>query len=528
MRCSVPRVIGSEEAAACIQSNWTIATSGFTGCGHPETLTRAIRKRYLRAGSPAGLTLVYAAGQGDRMTRGVGHLAEPGLLRKVIGGHWAAAPRLGELAHDEQLAAYNLPQGVIVNLFRAIASGKPGVVTSVGLDTFVDPRHDGGRLNASATESVVELLSLGGQEYLYYPAFRIDCALIRATTADCNGNLSCEEEAFPQDVLELAQAARNSGGIVIAQVKRVLDRLHDDPTKVRVPGILVDYLVLPDEEVDHWQTYAERFNPAYVSRAREEPAPEPAADPFDVRKVIQRRAALELPRSGRTVVNLGVGLPAGVGRTAGELGIRGFVLTVESGPVGGVPADARSFGASAGPEAILSQSQQFDFYDGGGLDLAFLGMAQVDAAGSVNVSRFGRRIAGVGGFINISQAARALVFMGTFSTGGLQVETGHGRLRIAREGRIPKVVERVDHLSFNGSRASSERQRVLYVTERAVFTLEGGRLTLVEVAPGIDVDRDVLAHLPETVAVSKDLAEMNPLVFTDPSGAQATVTEAQI
>lgn len=517
-------VISSDDAAALLRSGSTIATSGFTGCGHPETLSKAIRRRFLRSGSPAGLTLVYAAGQGDRQTRGVGHLAEPGLLRKVIGGHWASAPKLGRLAHEEQLAAYNLPQGVIVNLYRAIASGKPGVLTRVGLETFVDPRYSGGRLNASAAEPYPSLLNIGGEDLLFYPAFPIDCALIRATTADVHGNLTCEEEAFPQDVLELAQAARNSGGIVIAQVKHVIDQLHSDPTQVRVPGILVDYLVLPEEEQDHWQTYSERFNPAYVGRAGGTAAAA-TEDPFDVRKVIQRRAALELPRDGRAVVNLGVGLPAGVGRTAQELGIKGFVLTVESGPIGGVPADARSFGASAYPEAILSQSQQFDFYDGGGLDLAFLGMAQVDAGGNVNVSRFGQRIAGVGGFINISQAARSVVFMGTFTTEGLQIRTGDGRLEIVQEGRVSKVVDQVEHLSFNGSRAQRQGQRVLYVTERAVFELTEGHLTLIEVAPGIDVERDVLSQLPSKAIVSADLKEMPATIFTSAAAKSALTTE---
>jgi propionate CoA-transferase len=504
------------DAAQLLQDGWTVSTSGFTGSGHAEGVSAAVEKRFLDTGRPRGLTLLYAAGQGDRATRGTGRYGHEGLVKRIIGGHWGAAPRLGALAVANKVEAYNWPQGVIAQLYRAIAGGKPGVVSPIGLHTFIDPRHDGGKLNSATTEDLVELVTLRGQEYLFYPSMPIHCAVLRATSADADGNLSMEEEPHFNDVLPLAQAAHNSGGIVIAQVKRMKPNGAIHPMQVKVPGILVDYVVVAENAEDHWQTYGEEFNPAYTGDLRIERGARPANPaPLDLRKIIQRRAVFELLKWNRPIVNLGVGMPSGVGEVAREEGLEDFVMTVESGPIGGIPASFPSFGASANPDAIISHAEQFDFYDGGGLDLTFLGLAQMDVEGNVNVSKFGDRVAGVGGFVNITQTAKEVVFMGSLTAKGLQVRAANGRLEIVREGAVKKVLPKVEHLSFNGPYTAGRGTKVLYVTERAVFELREGRLTLAEIAPGVDLARDVLAQLGAPVPVAPDLKPMDGRIFSD-------------
>ncbi|MEY4729005.1 MAG: CoA-transferase [Pseudomonadota bacterium] len=509
------KIIKQAEAARLIQDGWTVCTSGFVGAGHPEALSVAIEERFLREAKPRNLTLLYAAGQGDRDTRGAGHFGHEGLLKRVVGGHWGAAPRLGALAVQNKIEAYNWPQGVIAQLFRAIAGNKPGIVSKIGLHTFIDPRHDGGKLSARTTENLVELITLRGEEYLFYPSMPIHCALIRGTSADARGNISCEEEAFHNDVLAIAQAAHNSGGIVIAQVKNIVEAGTLNPNAVRVPGILVDYVVQPDNPEHHWQTYGEDFNPTYTGARRAVDGEHPITE-LNARKIIQRRAFFELQKLDNPVGNLGTGIPAGVGEVAREEGHKNFTLTIESGPIGGTPSGNRlSFGASTNPECIVDQASQFDFYDGGGLDISFLGMAEVDVHGNVNVSRFGDRISGVGGFVNISQTAKQVVFMGTFTAGGLGVKTGNGKLEIAHEGRKQKVVPSVEHLSFNGPYSTGQGVKVLYITERAVFELRDGKLTLTEIAPGMDLQHDILAHCAKDIVVADDVKLMDARIFRD-------------
>jgi len=511
------RPISADQAAALVPDDTTVVCAGFVGAGHPEAVTAALERRFLDSGHPRGLSLVYAAGQGDRANRGVNHFGHEGMTRRVIGSHWMAAPKLGALVAAGAIEAYNWPQGVIAQLYRAAAGGKPGVWSRIGLHTFVDPRHDGGRLTPRSPP-LVELVQVAGEEQLFFPRLPVQVALIRATTADEDGNLSTEHEPFHQDLLVTAQAARNSGGIVIAQVKRIVPSGTLDPNLVRVPGILVDHLVVTENPADHWMTYAEEFNPSYMQAAMHapaRPAAAPSAAPLDSRRLIQRRAYLELLPLQRPVVNLGAGMPAGVGVIAAEEGLQGYTLTVEAGPIGGTPALGLSFGASAYPQAIIDQGAMFDFYDGGGIDIAFLGMAQLDLAGNVNVSRFGPVVAGIGGFINISQSARRVVLMGSFSGGGLRVQAGDGRLRILEEGKVPKLLPAVEHLSFNGAYVQSRGIQVLYITERAVFELRDGRLTLVELAPGLDARRDVLERCGLDIAVAEDLRPMPAAVFTN-------------
>lgn len=509
MRGRIGSLLGSAaDAVALIAPGSTVACGGFIGAAHPEALTAALERRFMATGAPRDLTLVYAAGQGDGKSRGLNHLGHKGLLRRVIGGHWGLAPRLGALALSGDIEAYNFPQGVICQLFRDIAAGRPGCVTHVGLDTFIDPEHGGGRLNAVTPAGLVERVELGGSTWLWYKSFPIHTGLIRATAADPHGNLVMDDEAIIGEVLPIAQAARNSGGIVIAQVARLLDR-PADPKAVRVPGILVDRVVLaaPGE---HEQTFGNSHNPGFVTPGA---IPALAPLPMDERRVIAARAADEL-RPG-DVVNLGIGMPEGIAVIAAERGMLDLVtLTVESGPIGGVPAGGLSFGASLHPQAIVDQPAQFDFYDGKGLHFAALGAAQVDRHGHVNVSSFAGRIAGVGGFVNISQNARSLVFCGTFTTGGLEVAVQGGRLRVVREGRVPKFVAEVHQRGFSAARARARGQKVIYVTERAVFRLGDDGLELVEVAPGIDIKSqviDLMGFTPRVGAVTPmDSALFNP------------------
>ncbi len=502
------KLIGARAAVERIRPRDTLCISGFVGTGTPEALIKALEGRFLHHGAPFGLTLVFAAAPGDGRERGVNRLAHPGLLKRVIGGHWALVPKLGELALGNAVEAYNLPLGVMSALYREIAAKRGGVLTKIGLGTFVDPRQGGGRLNRATWEELVKLVSVDDEEWLLYRPFPIDVAFIRATTADRNGNLSMEKEALTLDSLAIATATRNCGGLVIAQVERVVD--HPLPPRdVEVPGILVDHLVVAAPE-DHRQTWATQYDPAFAGQQRMNLA-KAAPLPMDERKLIARRAAFELPLGG--VINLGIGMPEGVARVASEEGLLGAVtLTAEPGIIGGMPQSGLDFGAAVNNDALLQQNQQFDFYDGGGLDLAVLGMAQVDARGNVNVSRFGRRLAGAGGFINISQTTRRLVFVGSFTTGGLEVAVADRELRIVREGALGKFVPEVEQVTFNGELARRRGQSVLYVTERAVFRLGEDGLELVEVAPGIDLERDVLAHLPFRVSVRKP-RPMNPRLF---------------
>lgn len=494
------KVTTAKHAIERIRPRDTVCTSGFVGTGTPEELIRALEKRYLKTRAPFDLSLVFAAAPGDGDSQGVNRLAHPGLLKRIVGGHWALVPKLGALAVDGEVEAYNLPLGVMSELFREIAGRRCGVLTKIGLGTFVDPRQTGGRLNRRTWEPLVENVDFRGEEWLLYKAFSIDVALIRGTTADHAGNITMEKEALTLDNLAIAMAARNSGGIVIAQVERVVENGKLNARDIEVPGILVDHVVVAAPE-NHKQTWATDFDPAFAGQERRAlDAAEPM--PLDERKIIARRAALELPIGG--VVNLGIGMPEGVSRVAAEEGvIDDLTLTAEPGIIGGMPQGGLNFGAAVNHQALLNQNQQFDFYDGGGLDLAILGMAQLDANGHVNVSKFGRKLAGAGGFINISQTAKRLVFTGAFTTGGLDVSVADGRLRIEREGKVSKFVENVEQITFNGVLAAASGRRVLYVTERGVFELTRSGLRLVEVAPGIDVEKQILALLPFPVRVDQ-------------------------
>ncbi|SHJ24954.1 propionate CoA-transferase [Dethiosulfatibacter aminovorans DSM 17477] len=506
------KIMTAAQAVDLIGNGSSVGMGGFVGNMHAEEISIEIEKKFLAHGEPKDLTLIYAAGQGDGKDKGLNHLGHEGLVSKVIGGHWGLAPKLGKLALENKIQAYNLPQGVISHMFRDTAAGKPGTLTHVGLKTFVDPRVEGGKINDVTKEDIVKVIGIGDKEYLFYESQPVDFAVVRATYADRNGNATFERECNSLEVLSMCQAAKNSGGKVILQVEGIVENGSMDARMVKIPGIYVDAIVVAKPE-NHMQTFAEQYNPSYSGEVR---VPVESIKPLELneRKIIARRAAMELVP--KAVTNLGIGMPEGVSMVAAEEGIgKEMILTIEAGPVGGVPAGGNSFGAAINPDCILDQPYQFDFYDGGGLDVTFLGLAQTDAMGNVNVSKFGPKIPGCGGFINISQNAKKAVYMGTFTAGGLRISVDDGKLSIDNEGKAKKFVESVEQVTFSGDYAAETGQPVLYITERAVFELSKEGIVLTEIAPGVDLEKDILANMAFKPIISENLKLMDERIFRE-------------
>ncbi|WP_251497086.1 acyl CoA:acetate/3-ketoacid CoA transferase [Otoolea muris] len=483
-------IITAQEAASMVSDNMMVTASGFVASDMPEALTKALEARFLETGSPKNLTLFYAAAQGNRDGSGADHFAHEGMTKRVIGGHWNMVPNLGKLVLENKIEGYNLPQGTLSQLYRDIAGHRIGTITHVGLNTFADPRIEGGKLNSISTDDLVEVVNILGEEKLLYKAFPIDIGFIRGTYADENGNITMEHEVASLEATSIAQAVKNSGGKVIVQVEKVVENGCLDPKLVKVPGIYVDAVVVCEDPKDHEQCVGCEYDGSMTGDFRV-PLSSLQYPKLSAKKVIGRRAAMELKEN--SVVNLGIGIPEYISMVANEEGIGDYMtLTVEAGPIGGVPQGGPKFGGSVNAEAILDQPYQFDFYDGGGVDYAFLGLAQADQDGNINVSKFGPRIAGCGGFVNITQNAKRVFFCGTFTAGGLAVEFENGSLKIVKEGREKKFIDHVEQITFSGAYANKTGQPVLYITERAVFELRADGVYLTEVAPGIDIQTQII------------------------------------
>jgi propionate CoA-transferase len=506
------KVISAEEAVALIRDGDVVCTTGFVQSCIPELLHATLEKRFVETQAPKGLTLIMCAGAGDSKGLGTGRLHHEGLLSRVIAANFGRMPKVAEAAQNNKIQGYNLPQGVISKLYRTCASGQPGLFTRVGLHTYVDPRLGGGKVNEVTKDDIVKLVEVEGEEWLFYKATKIDVALIRATSADPSGNLSMEKESLTLDVLAQAMAAHNNGGVVIAQVERIVEQGSIKPKDVKVPGILVDCVVVANDPVMHRMNYGVMYDPSLSGEIRVPVDAIPKME-LDERKVVARRAAFELPVNG--VINLGVGAPDGVAAVANEEKVTPFItMTTEAGAIGGVLAGGSSFGASANAHSIIDQNQMFDFYHGRGLDLTCLGMAECDQFGNVNTSKFGGRLNGCGGFIDISQNARAVVFAGTFTAGGLEVEIQYGKVKILKEGKARKFVNNVEQITFSGQYASRKSQPVIYVTERCVFQLTPDGLELIEIAPGIDIEKNILAHMDFKPIINKPMP-MDRRIFVD-------------
>jgi propionate CoA-transferase len=518
------KVISAAEAAGIIQPGDNILVSG-SGGGHgvPELILEAVEQRFLATGQPRDLCLIHAVGIGDRMLKGAARFRHPGMLKRSVTSALIDSPPLIDLARDNKIESYTLPQGVISQLTREMAAGRPGLITKTGLHTFVDPRQLGARQSKSAIEDLIELVEIAGEEWLRFKPLPLDIVFLRGTTADQDGNITMEQEPIPGEMLSSAQAARRQGAAVVVQVKRLAERHTLAARDVKIPGILVDYVVV---DPDQRQTYATLYSPSYSGELRV-PIDAMLRLPFSERKIVARRAAMELRRGA--ICNLGAGISTGVSAVAAEENIlRQVVLTNEQGFVGGAPVTGVDSGTAQNFEAVVDQPSQFDFYDGGGLDIAFLSFAEVDPKGNVNISRFGDKIVGVGGFVNISQNARKVVFSGTFTSGGLKIDCSNGTLQILNEGRFSKFVSSIEQICYNAKFAAGQGRTAIFVTERAVFEVARDGLRLIEIAPGVDVERDVLAHMAFRPSIAEDLKAMDPRLFSpDPMGLAKDLKAAQ-
>jgi propionate CoA-transferase len=507
------QIITDRRAVDLIRNGSTVVVGGFVGFSVPEGILAAMETKFLAEGAPCNLHVVWCAGIGDSADRGMNHLGHEGMVSKIFAGHLGLAPKLGRLVAAEKVECFIVPQGVAVHLMRAAAGGKPGVLTHVGLKTYADPRVEGCRANKITQGSASELVTLGGKEWLFYKSLAPDVGIVRGTTADTKGNVSMEREAVFLDQASIASAVKNNGGIVIAQVERITEHGTLNPQLVKLPGVMVDYVVVASPK-NHCQSFiGPEYNPAFTGEIRVPVASLPAM-PLSDRKICARRAAMEL--TAGALVNLGIGVSEGVADVVAEEGVAAQItLTIESGTIAGIPTGGLGIGASTNPDCIIDQGYQFDFYDGGGVDIAFLGLAEVDRYGNLNVSKFGGRVVGPGGFINISQNAKAVIYCGTFTAGGLRTHVADGKLHIDVEGKNKKFVNAVEQITFSGEYAVSVGQKVMFITERAVFELRKEGMYLTEIAPGIDLEKDILAHMEFRPVIDTTLKEMDTRIFLD-------------
>ncbi|MHA1553439.1 MAG: acyl CoA:acetate/3-ketoacid CoA transferase [Alphaproteobacteria bacterium] len=505
------RFMTAEAAAELIRDGATVGLIGGGGGLVEATLLHlAVERRFLQTGEPRDLTCVHALGIGDRESRGMNCFAHEGLVRRVIGGHWVWSPRMQELARDNKIEAYVLPGGVVMQLMREVAAKRPGLVTHVGLGTFVDPRHGGGKMNAAATDDLVDVTNVDGREYLRYRPFPIDVALIKGSFADEDGNISLDEEPANVDIYAMAAAAHNCGGTVIVQVRKRVERGALPARSVRVPGAMVDAVVV---DPDQRQGYDLVYDPA-ISGEKTAVDPVPPMPAFSIRQIIARRAHDELEEGA--VINYGFGIPDEVASiVAARDEQHRYFQTIEHGTYGGTLLTGTLFGYARNPTCMIDGPSQFDFYSGGGLDTAFLGFGEIDAAGNVNVSRLGGMTVGPGGFIDIAQNAHKVIFCGTFDTKGGRIRSGNGTLSVEKSGAVQKFVRTVDQITFSGKRAIEQGQEIVYVTERAVFRLRSGGLELTEIAPGANLAIDVLDAMQFAPIINGQPALMNAAHFME-------------
>lgn len=503
-----------KDAVNLIKDGDIVAISGFMLAAVADEVFANIEEKFLKEGAPRDLTLYQAAGVTDFKTAGTIRLTHEGLLKRYICGHYGNNQKMIDMVNSNRIESYNLPQGVIEHLFRAAASGKVGEITKVGLKTYMDPRQAGGKMNSITTENIVELVDILGEEHLLYRAPKFNIGLVRGTTADELGNISMEEESAYIDALDVAMAVKASGGKVIVQVKNYVRSDSMKRSQVIIPGIFVDAVVLTsDVEKYHRQTPGSVYDPILAGHYKKEGTGFKPI-PLDNRKIIARRAAMEL--NSNAVVNLGIGIPEGIASVASEEGFGDdLVLTIESGLIGGIPTGGSNFGSAINAWAALPMSYQFDFYNGGGLDVTFLGFAEIDPAGNINVSKFGPKIAGCGGFIDISQCTKKIVFCGTFTAGGLIQEIRNGELVISQEGKQRKFMENIEQVTFSAEMVAKSGQEVMIVTERCVFKYTTEGLTLMEIAPGVDIEKDIISLMAFKPAISKDLKTMDERIFKE-------------
>lgn len=505
-------IISAEEAVKLVNDEDVVAFCGAGGGITEATVViEALANRYRETKKPKNLTLYHTTGLGDRADKGMSPLAQEGLVKRAIGGHWGQSPRLAEMADKNEIEAYNLPMGTMSQLLRTAAAGQPGILTHVGLGTFLDPRQSGGKLNSMTKEDLVSLVKMDNKEFLFYKSIFPDVAIIRGTTADTEGYITMEDEITFVDNLAAAMATHNNGGIVIAQVQRIVKSGTLHPKDVRIPGYLVDVLV---EVPDQPQLYGAPLNRFMSGDYIEDFGGDVQPLELNERKVIARRALMEV--NPGDIGNVGVGICDGIGIVAREEGVsEKFTLTVETGPVGGVTTQGIFFGASVNMKAMLEMPSQFDFYSGGGLDISFLSFAEVDRNGNINVHKFNGKTMGVGGFVDICQNSKKAIFCGTLKAGGLKVSIDNAEIKIDSEGRFMKFVDELEGITFNGGDAIKRNQEVVYITERAVFKLTEAGMELIEIAPGMDLERDIISHMGFRPVVSKDLKTMDIRIFKD-------------
>ncbi|MCD8120482.1 MAG: 3-oxoacid CoA-transferase [Lachnospiraceae bacterium] len=509
------KIINSTDVPSIVHAGDTVAVGGFGSYGCPDELLDSIVQSYKANGGPDGLTWVTGIGTGDNTENEIGmnRVSIPGMTKCVIAAHLANCVKLGRTVGRNEIPAYVLPLGVVAHLMRAIASGEPGIASHVGIHTLADPRNDGCCSNQAAKDmgrEVVKLINVAGKECLFYPSFPINVAFIRATYADELGNLSFDHEALTGLEFEMAIAAHNSGGIVIAQVEKIVKAGTMKPKQVRVHRKFVDYVVVAQPEFHHQGYATDVYRPELTGEITV-PTSTLEPLPFDMRKVATRRAVMELKPG--MIINLGIGMPSGVGAVANEEGITDTILSLESGPIGGVPVAGLGFAASVNAESIMALADTFDLYDGGGLDMTCLGAAEIDRMGNVNVSSFNGRCTGPGGFINISQSTPEVIFLFSFTAGKSNITAGEGKLTIHEDGKPLKFVDTVQQVTFSAQYAIETHQKVLYITERAVFELTEGGIMLTEVAPGVDLEKDVLGLMPFKPLISENLKEMDARLF---------------